>query len=83
MSDAAAPTGGNPLDEAIPQSLDILFNTDPLELTEAQRLQIVTELRAHRARAEAAFAAGKTRAPTPKAKAVPQGDINLADLGLG
>lgn len=65
-----------PLAEASPLSLQELFDKDPLSLSDDDIERIVTELRAARAKWEAA---PKGRAPKAEAKPLP---TDLADLGL-
>lgn len=48
MSDAAPTTSKSPLSEANPESLQELFDRDPLELSKQDITRIVTELRANR-----------------------------------
>jgi hypothetical protein len=67
----------SPLAEALPTSLQELFDRDPLSLTDDDIDRIVAELRAQRSRWEAGQRAGK-KAP---AQAAPT-TLSLEDLGL-
>lgn len=65
-----------PLAEASPESLQELFDKDPLKLTDPDIERIVAEHRAARAKWESA---PKGRTPKAEAKPLP---TDLADLGL-
>ena len=64
----------NPLTEAASDSLQELFDRDPLQLTDHDIERIVTELRAQRERWQVAEKKGAKR-PAPK-------NISLSDLDL-
>jgi len=78
------------LAEADPNSLALLFSTNPLDLSDSQIEEIVAKLRAARRLWLTAEAAGATRAPkAPKALAKPApkaaaaaASEQLKDLGL-
>jgi predicted DNA-binding transcriptional regulator YafY len=67
----------SPLAEASPESLQELFDKDPLQLTSDDIERIVTELRAQRERWKAAEATGAHK--RVKKEVV---KLDLADLGL-
>lgn len=69
----------SPLAEANPDSLQELFDRDPLELTDADVERIVTELRDQRSRWVKAEAKGKKQA-APKSLSL--ADLDLSDLKL-
>lgn len=68
------PTNESPLAEASPESLQELFDKDPLELTDHDVERIVAELREQRGRWTQAEKKGK-KVAAPKS-------ISLADLDL-
>ena len=77
----------NPLEEANPLSLDLLFSADPKTLSDSEIEKIVQELRRGRLKLLEAELAGKTTrsAPTkaPKAaKIAAPANLSLDDLGL-
>jgi len=83
----SAQSGESPLAEADPNSLALLFSTNPLDLSDSQIEEIVAKLRAARRLWLTAEAAGATRAPkAPKApkppKAAAAASEQLKDLGL-
>jgi len=87
--DASEPAQ-SPLAEADPNSLALLFSTNPLDLSDSQIEEIVAKLRAARRLWLTAEAAGATKAPkapkalakpAPKAAAVAASE-QLKDLGL-
>lgn len=67
----------SPLSEASPESLQELFDKDPLKLTDPDIERVVTELRAQRGRWEISQ---KTR-KAPKAETISTA-ASLEDLGL-
>lgn len=77
----------SPLAEADPQSLDELFNADPLELTEANLDTLAAEFRSKRKLWEkeeaAAQAQGRRRRPREYKDKVAKGQLSLTDIGLG
>ena len=71
----------NPLGEALPNSLDILFNKDPMKYTEQDIVNIVKALREKSALWKKEEAQGKKKSST--AKAVPiTSTLTLDDLDL-
>lgn len=76
-----------PLSEADPKSLDVLFNEDPLNLTDEDIDTIVVELRKNRhlwkKEEEAAKREDRPRRPSSYKAKVPKGSISLGDIGLG
>lgn len=63
--------------------LQTLMDTDPLELTKADRAEIIAYFRDNRERFIAAGGKAPAKATkTPKGKSVPDIDISLEDLGL-
>jgi hypothetical protein len=72
-------TDDSPLVEAETESLDILFNRNPEDLSRADRVTIVEKLRAMRSKWASEEAEGKTRSSAvKKAPAAPK--KTLADL---
>lgn len=73
-----------PLAEASTESLEELFNRDPLTLQKGDRRRIVEALRAQRAKWQVEEAAGAKRASAPKAepkaKKSSLPEISLSDL---
>lgn len=67
-------SSASPLEEATPDSLQELFDRDPLQLTDSDIEKIVTELRAQRARWE-------VREAKPKKTSAPA-TLDLKDLGF-
>ncbi len=76
----------NPLSEADPRSLDDLYSSDPLSLTDDDVDKIVADLRQKRAlwatEDAAAQAQGRTRKPKAYKSAPPKGQLSLGDLGI-
>ena len=70
----------NPLEEAIPTSLDELFSRDPLKLGEQDIITIVVELR--RMRKNFAEAEAKPAKPKKLPKAAPLDKAIVAQLSL-
>jgi hypothetical protein len=70
----------SPLIEASPRSLDEIFSSDPLGLTNQELSVVVAELRKQALNWAAAEAAGKRSAP--KTKTPVAANVSLDDLGL-
>jgi len=87
-SESVRSAGESPLAEADPNSLALLFSTNPLDLSDSQIEEVVAKLRAARRLWLTAEAAGATRAPkAPKAPKPPKAAAaaaseELKDLGL-
>lgn len=69
----------NPLAEASPASLDELFSRDPLDLSRAERDQIVAEFRRMRETWNKAELAGAKRGAKPPKGSV---EVSAEDLGI-
>lgn len=72
-------TEANPLAEANPESLQEIFDKDPLQLTDDDIERIVAEERSMREKWKLAERAGSTRQKAPKAVVA---NLSLDDLGL-
>jgi hypothetical protein len=75
----------NPLEEAMPDSLDELFSRDPLKLGETDLRRIVEELRRMRKNFLITEAEGKKPKRAPKAAPIDKSklaNLDLGDLGL-
>lgn len=87
-----SPSYKSPLDEANEDSVTLLFNNDPLDLTDDQLLRAIHELRRRRSEFASAEAAKSLAPKKPRAKAptldavnaagadVPTAEVNLDDL---